>query len=220
LTIIFSALAASLVLGLSIKMPESPYWLAMNGKVQAAYESLRSFRETEVIAARDLYQIYITDEQNNLRNGNLTWPKPFPRPSELLTNNRLRVIVIANIAFMITRVFSLTQHLSVFALDMSSTFNLYATSVRNILSCCAPVLLTFLVDRLARRHMLISLLWGMFVLMLVPLLTSNQVASLISKSCFFILFSVGELAFSIYIAEAFPLYHRGKAPIGMRENTH
>ncbi|KAJ5952464.1 Major facilitator superfamily domain general substrate transporter [Penicillium vulpinum] len=79
LSFIISTLAACVVLGLSIQIPDSPYWLTLNGKVHEAHESLRSLRDTEIIAARDLYQIYILDGQSDLRNGNLTWPKPLPR---------------------------------------------------------------------------------------------------------------------------------------------
>ncbi|KAJ6043579.1 Major facilitator superfamily domain general substrate transporter [Penicillium canescens] len=80
LSLLFSVLAGCLTLGLSTQSLESPYWLALNGPIPAAFDSLRGFRDTEIIAARDLYNIYVTEDPNDSKNGSFTWPKSSSRP--------------------------------------------------------------------------------------------------------------------------------------------
>lgn len=42
---------------LTITQPESPRWYLKKGKVQKAFNSLKRLRNTELLAARDLYYI-------------------------------------------------------------------------------------------------------------------------------------------------------------------
>ncbi|KAK9860297.1 hypothetical protein MYU51_010767 [Penicillium brevicompactum] len=77
---IFSVLAVFLVLIVSTTSLESPYWLVMNARIPVAFDSLRSYRDTEIIAARDLYRIYVIDDPKVSKNGMFTWPQISSKP--------------------------------------------------------------------------------------------------------------------------------------------
>jgi len=225
LSFLFSVLASCLVLGLSIQSPESPYWLAMNGPIPAAFDSLRRFRDTEIIAARDLYNIYVTDDPNDSKNGNFTWPNSSSRPSEMFTNRRLRTIIMTCTLLMVLRAISTVEAaLIIIDINTPSVFVLSIASIMLVGSVCGAILTAFLLDRLGRRRMLISSLCGIFFFRLGLSLTPPGqlllVFSIISSSCIFILHFATELIFTVYISEVFPLYYRGKMdPMLIRETV-
>ena len=224
LTLLFSVLAGCLTLGLSISSLESPYWLALNGPIPAAFDSLRGFRDTEIIAARDLYNIYVTEDPNDSKNGSFTWPKSSSRPSELFTNRRLRTTIMTCTLLMLTRAISIVETaLIVPDLYKPSVFALSVLSIMFTGSVCGIILAAWLLHRWGRRRMLISLLCGIFVSHLgLSLTLPNQlvqvVISAISASCIVSLHFAAELIFTVYISELFPLYYRGKIdPMRIRE---
>jgi Na+/melibiose symporter-like transporter len=225
-TLFFSVLAGCLILGLSTPSLESPYWLALNGPIPAAFDSLRGFRDTEIIAARDLYNIYVTEDPNDSKNSSFTWPKSSSRSSELFTNRRLRTTIMTCTLLMLTRAFSTVESvLTVPDFNGPSVSVLSVLSIMFTGSVCGLILTAWLFDRWGRRRMLISLLCGMFVFRLgLSLSLPNQlvqvVISIISASCFVSLQVAAEFIFTVYISEVFPLYYRGKMdPIRIRERV-
>lgn len=185
----------------------------MKGQVPAAFDSLRGLRDTEVIAARDLYNIYVIDDPTDSNNDMFTWPKLSSRPIELVTNRRLNKLVLTITLLIITGLFSLTE----MTLVLTSFGQRIAPEIALVPFICSFVLIfatPFLLPRIGLRRMLIGSLCGMLVFRLgISPSFSGQTQAVINliSIWWYVTISVAAVfVLAMYITEAFPLYYRGK----------
>ena len=211
--LIFQILAVFLVLSVSAPSLESPYWLAMNASITSAFNSLRSFRDTEVLAARDLYRIYAIEDPNDSGKSKFSWPNASSRPIKLLTDRLLKRTTMTCILLMLAR-----ELLEVEIALWLPGFLEPSVEVISSLAVIIPGSIVgisstpFLLNRFGLRGVLMTLLCGILVSCLgisVGILC-QFILRVVSTCCFITLGVTAELVFVIYLSEVFPLCHRGK----------
>lgn len=215
LDFVLSALAASVLLGLSIPMIESPYWLASNGNIAAAYHCLRCFRDTELLAARDIYQIhdFINNRQIPL-DSHPSGITPDPEPRLITTNRRMITslsicVVLMHIRGMSRVLVSETGFLQGKTSLMYSLVQAIFMAVRTMFF----VVMTQLLDQLRRRRTILVLLYGLFTCVMLLCAVPEFDAFYL---CFTALHFFAEAPIALYVSEVFPLDYRGMAPQTVR----
>ncbi|KAJ5664320.1 MFS general substrate transporter [Penicillium longicatenatum] len=82
--------------------PESPYWCVYNGRMQEAFQSLYFSRKVKVMAARDLWQIYLADV-HAMHRGSSQYPSSVFQLTTLAANPQLRRAIVAVAAIILSR---------------------------------------------------------------------------------------------------------------------
>ncbi|ORY04477.1 and other transporter-domain-containing protein [Clohesyomyces aquaticus] len=200
--------------------PESPRWLLKKGRYQQAFEALCRIRNSEVIAARELYYAHcqITEENNAFGGVKLT-----RRMLDLFTVPRLRRATVASAIIVISQQFS---GINIVAFYSSTIF---AEAGYNAKECLLvsmgfglimfifAIPAVYTMDTFGRRNLLLVTFPNMAWCLLGAgfcFLIDTRVSARVPLIAFFVfLFTalygpgMGPLP-SIYFSEAFPLSHR------------
>ncbi|TEA20590.1 putative polyol transporter 1 [Colletotrichum sidae] len=200
--------------------PESPRWLMKKGRYQDSFESFCRIRNTEMMAARDLYYAHrqVIEENNNFGGEGL-----FRRATELLTVPHLRRATIASSWIVISQQFS---GINIIAFYSSTIFQQAGYSTRDcLLASMGFGFVTFvfafpavyMMDTFGRRNLLLSTFPNMAGCLLAAgfsfAISASSSARVPLIAFFIYLFAamygpgIGPLP-SIYFSEAFPLSHR------------
>lgn len=211
--------AVPLLLGIYM-CPESPRWLMVKGRYQAAFGSLLRLRNSPLQAARDLYYVHCQLEEERLAMGNSNF---FSRFFQLFTIPRVRRATLASFVVMLAQQMC---GINIIAFYSSSVFSDAGFStLSSLLASWGFGLLNFLfafpavftIDTYGRRNLLLStfpnMCWTLLAAGLCFLIPSDSAARVPLVAVFIYIFacfySVGEgpVPFA-YSAEVFPITHR------------
>ncbi|CAG8004806.1 unnamed protein product, partial [Penicillium nalgiovense] len=188
------------------KLPESPYWCILNGKMQDAMDSLCHFRKAEIVAARDLHQIHST-------LGELSSTQDFQKDCSVLRaleHSQFKRAALASIPIILTLNMSAVQvaHADFWyeTLPMFNRITLEPTIA------IFPVIFVFLLagqlDKIGRRRSAMALILLMLLSMQIPVVEFTgdpaSMVSFVSQILLIVLYQTVELVFSVYTAEVFP----------------
>ncbi|KAI8311563.1 hypothetical protein K4K61_011866 [Colletotrichum sp. SAR11_59] len=200
--------------------PESPRWLMKKGRYQESFKSFCRIRNTEMMAARDLYYAHRqVIEENNAFGGQTL----LRRMKELLTVPRLRRATVASSWIVISQQFS---GINIMAFYSSTIFQQAGYSDKDCLLASMGFGLimfvfafpaVYMMDTFGRRNLLLATFPSMAFCLLAAglsfLLNTGSSARVPLIAFFIYLFTamygpgIGPLP-SIYFSEAFPLSHR------------
>ncbi|KAK1702701.1 membrane transporter D1 [Colletotrichum lupini] len=200
--------------------PESPRWLMKKGRYQESFKSFCRLRNTEMMAARDLYYAHrqVIEEKDAFGGQTL-----LRRVTDLLVIPRLRRATIASSWIVISQQFS---GINIMAFYSSTIFEQAGYSAQQCLLASMGFGLVmfvfafpavYMMDTFGRRNLLLitfpNMAWCLLASGLCFLINQGS-SSRVSLIAFFIyLFTamygpgMGPLP-SIYFSEAFPLSHR------------
>lgn len=216
--LVVTAIAALSTLLCSSRALESPYWCVSEGEMKQAFQSLCQTRRSRLIAARDLYQMYVFSMHGRHGYANANWcPQSTPRLSALLVTPNLKRTTVSSVTIMLTRILScnrIVQDTLKEIVPADPIFQVYVRFYITIFTLLAILIPAALLDRVGRRPVLMGLMLLMFLLLQMPTFgfTGNmQIAIVVSsKFLFVVLYGAIEVIHTVYAAEAFPLYYRGK----------
>lgn len=207
------------LLALVYLVPESPRWYLKRGKIEKAWESLLKLRKHRVLAARDLYYIYvqILQEREMVGNNNV-----FKRVCELFYKNRLRQATLASFVVMIAQQMCGINVISFFSSSIfqevtgNVTQSMWASWGFGLINFLFAIPAFYTIDTFGRRSLLLftfpNMFWTLLVAGLSYLITDGD-AKLGMMATFIYLFTIfyspgeGPVPFT-YSAEVFPLSHR------------
>ncbi|KAK4686393.1 hypothetical protein P7C73_g3738, partial [Tremellales sp. Uapishka_1] len=183
-------------------LPESPRWLMSKGKYEKAYRAMLRLRGNEVVAARDLYYIFVLLEEEAavVRGRNRLW--------EMFSIGRNRRAVIASTIVMFGQQFCGVNVIVYYTATiftqagLSEISALLASFGFGLINCIFAIPAIFTIDRYGRRPLLLVT----FPLMAAMLLFTGM--------CFFIQATkvrIGLVALGIYIFDIF--YSVGEGPV-------
>ena len=228
LAVVTNAVAVLFALVFILKSVESPHWLVLNGRISQAYASLCRLRRTEVQAARDLYNIYIQTlpEQETYRytefTGSLCQLFTLPKLRRVLLSSVIVNIYPLLAGVQIVPVENLVWRIKSLATDPHLTINFLIIFVGLLLTACIifglRVFATYAIDSSGRRGLLMKtmphLLWPLLLAGLLGTFTHKDDADFFSRTIlqfiFWVILAVGDCIPLTYLAEVFPLSHRGR----------
>lgn len=195
------------------KLPESPYWCILNGKMQDALDSLCHFRKAEIVAARDLHQIHST-------LGELSNTQDFQKDFSFLRalkHSQFKRAALASIPMILTLNMSAVQvaHADFWykTLPMLNRINFEPTIA--IFPMIFVWLLAGRLDEIGRRRSAMALILLMLLSMQIPVVEFTgdpaSMVSSVSQILLITLYQTVELVFSVYTAEVFPWQYNGMA---------
>jgi len=205
------------VAALVFLVPESPRWLIKKKKYAQAYAALKSLRNTELLAARDLFSVEASlIEERKLVEGRNPAKELFTIP-----RNRRATVAAWTVMFMqqfcgVNVIMYYSSQIFVNA-GVSDTTAIYASLGAGILNFLFAFPAIYLIDKAGRRPLL---LWTFPAMSLCLFFTGfsfyaeNETTRLVLVALgiylFMIAYSPGEgpVPF-VYAGEAFPLYVRG-----------
>lgn len=202
-------------------MADSPYWLVQKGDMKSAYKSIRDSRSTDLVACRDLYQIYIKTKQYRSQHAERFGYREHPRAIEALTNSRVRPIFATCLAISFLMEYSAFSSMvdGTEFLDgtlESASLNLFIWIVFLCLLCAVFLIVILKLDRVGRRPISIGLMILVFIFISVPFVFPwrhwgfrNKLPRTISNIGVSIFMSPARVPLSLYLWEAFPLLYRG-----------
>ncbi|EXA43175.1 hypothetical protein FOVG_08195 [Fusarium oxysporum f. sp. pisi HDV247] len=200
--------------------PESPRWLIKKGRYQDSFKVFCRIRNTEMLAARDLYYAHrqILEEKDAFGGKTLA-----RRMWELVSVPRLRRATVASSWIVISQQFS---GINIMAFYSSTIFAAANYSTRDCLLASMGFGLVmfifafpavYMVDTFGRRNLLLvtfpNMAWCLLAAGFSFLIDKNSSARVPLIAFFIYLFTamygpgIGPLP-SIYFSEAFPLSHR------------
>ncbi|KAJ5877605.1 hypothetical protein N7455_001070 [Penicillium solitum] len=197
------------------KLPESPYWCILNGKMQDALDSLCHFRKAEIVAARDLHQIHST-------LGELSSTQDFQKDFSFLRalkHSQFKRAALASIPMILTLNMSAVQvaHADFWykTLPMLNRINFEPTIA--IFPMIFVWLLAGRLDEIGRRRSAMALILLMLLSMQIPVVEFTgdpaSMVSSVSQILLITLYQTVELVFSVYTAEVFPWQYNAAAQI-------
>ncbi|WQF82747.1 Putative major facilitator, sugar transporter, major facilitator superfamily [Colletotrichum destructivum] len=200
--------------------PESPRWLMKKGRYQDSFRSFCRLRNTEMMAARDLYYAHRQLIVEKDAFGGRTLVR---RMADLLTVPRLRRATLASSWIVVSQQFS---GINIMAFYSSTIFEQAGYSTRNCLLASMGFGLVvfvfafpavYVMDTFGRRNLLLvtfpNMAWCLLAAGLCFLMDQGSSARVPLIAFFIYLFAamygpgIGPLP-SIYFSEAFPLSHR------------
>lgn len=206
---------------------ESPRWYVAHGHVHKAYQSLRSLRETDISAAQELYSIYTRFKVENQSSGRDSLGRRFV---QLFTVPQIRratlASVVATISFSLSGLGFTGAMFYLAALDTDPEFFDGAAVVLPVTYTLSLFIATIcscgFINEVKRRRLLLSSLFSLSLLFLVfrllslalPLSHDTRAASILL--CIFAAATAAigpETVPCAYVAEVFPIYHRGMLPV-------
>lgn len=200
-------------------VPESPRWYIKRGKIEKAWKSLLKLRKHRVLAARDLYYIYVQIIQEKEMIGNNNIVKRF---TELFYKNRLRQATLAASVVMIAQQMCGINVISFFSSSIfeevtgSVTKSMWASWGYGLINFLFAIPAFYTIDTFGRRSLLLFTFPNMFWSLLaagLSNLASDSTTKLGLMATFIYLFTIfyspgeGPVPFT-YSAEVFPLSHR------------
>lgn len=211
--------AVPLLIGIYM-CPESPRWLMVKGRYQAAFGSLLRLRNSPLQAARDLYYVHCQLEEERLAMGDSNF---FSRFFQLFTIPRVRRATLASFVVMLAQQMC---GINIIAFYSSSVFSeagfstlsaLLASWGFGLLNFLFAIPAVFTIDTYGRRNLLLStfpnMCWTLLAAGLCFLIPKDSAARVPLVAVFIYIFacfySVGEgpVPFA-YSAEVFPITHR------------
>ena len=188
------------------KLPESPYWCILNGKMQDALDSLCHFRKAEIVAARDLHQIHSS-------LGELSSTQNFREDFsflQALKHPQFKRAALASIPMILTLNMSAVQvaHADFWYETLPMLDRINFEPIIAIFPVIFVWLLAVKVDKIGRRRSAMALILLMLLSMQIPVveLTGDpaSMVSFVSQILLIALYQTVELVFSVYTAEVFP----------------
>jgi hypothetical protein len=212
--------------------PESPYWCVYNGRMQEAFQSLYFSRKVKVMAARDLWQIYLADV-HAMHRGSSQYPSSVFQLTTLAANPQLRRAIVAVAAIILSRNLSAYEvargHLYDYAMGEVSRLLDTSFRVRTLVLSFIGIFLPYItfaymaicgrwLDRFGRRPFLMGLTLFMFLLIQAPGIepTGNQALSLricsVIALCFYVVsYQTTDMLHTVYTSEVFLTRYNGMA---------
>lgn len=193
-------------------VPESPRWLVREGQMLAAFDSLRYFRPTGLLAARDLYLLHIrfetTGEVQSQRAPLL----------HLFTNPRASRATLAAVSVIVPRSLSgyhmamTTQNLGGFSYNAIILW-LYVTLGYTLALFTAIFTVALAADRARRRKLLLWTILPMACVMsFYPVgwgFSVPHITGIAAEATLIVMYNIGQVPLSVYVAESFPIQYRG-----------
>lgn len=193
------------------KLPESPYWCILNGKMQDALDSLCHFRKAEIVAARDLHQIHSSlSELSSTQN----FREDFSF-LQALKHPQFKRAALASIPMILTLNMSAVQvaHADFWYETLPMLDRINFEPIIAIFPVIFVWLLAVKVDKIGRRRSAMALILLMLLSMQIPVveLTGDpaSMVSFVSQILLIALYQTVELVFSVYTAEVFPWEYNG-----------
>jgi sugar porter (SP) family MFS transporter len=203
--------------------PESPRWLIQQNKVQKAFRSFQTLRQTDLQAARDLYYAYVNVELERKINKGKNF---FTMLLELFTIPRNRRAALASWIVMFMQQFCGVNVIAYYSTTIFTNAGysiqaaLLASMGTGILNWVFALPAFFTIDTWGRRNLLlftfpwlaVTLLWSGFSFWIDPQDNTSQTRLAMVTTgmyLFMVFYSPGEgpVPFT-YSAEAFPLHVR------------
>ncbi|KAF2260862.1 hypothetical protein CC78DRAFT_522784 [Lojkania enalia] len=200
--------------------PESPRWLLKKGRYQDAFRSLKRVRNSEVIAAREMYYAHcqIAEEHNAFAGISLG-----RRVLDLFTIPRLRRATVGSAVIVISQQFS---GINIMAFYSSTIFAeagyspkecLLVSMGYGLIMFVFAIPAVYTMDTFGRRNLLLTtfpnMAWSLLAAGFCFLMNESNPARVPLIAFFIFLFTalygpgMGPLP-SIYFSESFPLSHR------------
>ncbi|KAL2705064.1 hypothetical protein AAEP93_000314 [Penicillium crustosum] len=204
------------------KLPESPYWCILNGKMQDALDSLCHFRKAEIVAARDLHQIHSS-------LGELSSTQNFREDFsflQALKHPQFKRAALASIPMILTLNMSAVQvaHADFWYETLPMLDRINFEPIIAIFPVIFVWLLAVKVDKIGRRRSAMALILLMLLSMQIPVveLTGDpaSMVSFVSQILLIALYQTVELVFSVYTAEVFPWEYNAAQIWAWRSQRH
>lgn len=214
--LVVSIFLASIVIGFAGAIPDSPYMLALNGKIPAAYRSLRVFRPTSLLTARDVYSLHNAIANQNNRVGNdLTYlstsfeqAQPLGRRTWILMASFGLVMFTRGVSsFYVAEIcrrnfqnFDINIKISALTITVAFAWAFFQAMIQYL-------------DQLRRRKVLISLFCVMFLFEIplfffTPQKGFNTLTIGAASLPFVVTHLLTDVPMALYVSESFPLRHR------------
>ncbi|PKY00611.1 MFS general substrate transporter [Aspergillus campestris IBT 28561] len=192
-------------------VPESPRWLVCKGQMLAAFDSLRYFRPTGLLAARDLYLFHIRSETTGVAQSQRA---PL---LHLFTNPRASRATLAAVSVIVPRSLSgyhmamATQNLKGTDYDTTIAW-LFVTLGYTLALFTSMFTVVLAADRASRRKLLLWTILPMACVMgFYPIgwgFAAQQTIGIAAKAILIVMYNIGQVPLSVYVAESFPIQYR------------
>ena len=211
-TVLQIATTCTLILWTSLSA-ESPHWLILRGQMYQAYVTLRRLRKSRILAARDLYRIYLqVGDHDDYNDRNLS-----RRLLEILTVPSIRRMLLSAAAVMISLDLCGTSMVNKLLRQSLTRIWFGSEIIFKVIIICVSMYATTLIDKWGRRRLLLKAiprmvlaLWFSAFVKILPANTLRRIVEMALQAFFLMYWALGRLVPVVYSSELFPISRRGK----------